>query len=187
MATVHVLDRGESFSDPERVAAHAASIGLVYERWSAARPLVEDATPEDVLAAYAADVERLKTEGGYVTADVVALSPDTPGLEELLARFRVEHAHDEDEVRFVVAGRGVFTIRPEQGPVTAIEVVAGDLLRVPAGTLHWFDLCADRTIRAIRLFKDPAGWVPRYTGSGAETRFAPVCLGPSDVRAEPPA
>lgn len=185
MATVHVLERDETFSDPERVAAHAASIGLTYERWSASRPLAPDATADEILAAYADDVERLKDDGGYMTADVVALTPNTPDLEALLARFRVEHAHDEDEVRFVVGGRGVFTIHPAVGPVTAIEVVGGDLLRVPAGTLHWFDLCAERTIRAIRLFKDPSGWVPRYTGSGAEQGFAPVCLGPSDVRAEP--
>ena len=36
----------------------------------------------------------------------------------------------------------------------AIEVEAGDLIRVPKGTHHWFDLCADRRIRAIRLFQE---------------------------------
>jgi 1,2-dihydroxy-3-keto-5-methylthiopentene dioxygenase len=177
MATVQIPDEGLSFSDPERVAAHLATIGVDFERWSADRPLAADASADEVLAVYADDVERLKASGGYATADVVVITPATPGLEEMLAKFRVEHTHDDDEVRFVVAGRGVFHLNPDGGPVTAVEVETGDLLRVPAGTRHWFDLCADRSIRVIRLFKDPAGWVPRYTASGAESRYEPVCLG----------
>ncbi len=183
MATVHIPDQGLTITDPAEIAARLATIGIDYERWNASRPVPDDATADEILALYAPDVERLKASGGYVTADVVALSPDTPGLDELLARFRPEHAHDEDEVRFIIAGRGVFHIRPSDGPVTAIEVEAGDLLRVPAGTLHWFDLCAERRIRTIRLFKDPTGWVPRYTGSGADAGYLPACLGVSYVPA----
>jgi 1,2-dihydroxy-3-keto-5-methylthiopentene dioxygenase len=40
--------------------------------------------------------------------------------------------------------------------VFAIKVEAGDLIRVPKGTHHRFDLCSDR-IRAIRLFQDVSG------------------------------
>ena len=61
----------------------------------------------------------------------------------------------------------------------AIEVEAGDLIRVPRGTHHWFDLCADRRIRAIRLFQDPSGWTPHYTQSGVDQGFQPVCFGPA--------
>src|SRR5207249_5009677 len=56
---------------------------------------------------------------------------------------------------------------------------AGDLIRVPRGTWHWFDLCADRRIRAIRLFQDPVGWTPHYTDSGVDRNYQPLCLGPS--------
>ena len=56
----------------------------------------------------------------------------------------------------------------------AIEVEAGDLIRVPKGTHHWFDLCVDRRIRAIRLFQDMSGWTPHYTQSGADSKFQPV-------------
>ena len=83
----------------------------------------------------------------------------------MLNKFNAEHWHDEDEVRFIVEGRGLFHIHPPDGPVFAIEVEAGDLIRVPRGTHHWFDLCADRRIRAIRLFQDPSGWTPHYTGT----------------------
>src|SRR5207249_9188533 len=88
---------------------------------------------------------------------------DTPGLDAMLAKFNIEHTHDEDEVRYIISGRGLFHIHPPQGPVVAIEVKAGDLIRVPRGTLHWFDLCGDRRIRAIRLFQEKSGWTPHYT------------------------
>ena len=65
--------------------------------------------------------------------------------------------------------------------MVAIEVGAGDLLSVPRGTWHWFELCPEQRIRAIRLFQDPSGWTPHYTESGAEAGYQPVCLGPTQV------
>ena len=106
--------------------------------------VASSATAEAVLEAYAGKIAQLKARGGYVTADVIDVTAATPGLEGMLARFNSEHWHDEDEVRFIVEGRGLFHIHPAQGPVFAIEVEAGDLIRVPKGTHHWFDLCADR-------------------------------------------
>jgi 1,2-dihydroxy-3-keto-5-methylthiopentene dioxygenase len=81
-------------------------------------------------------------------------------------------------VRFVVHGRGLFHIHPPGDRVFSIEVAKGDMIRVPRGTHHWFDLCEDRTIRAIRLFQDQSGWTPHYTGSGVDARFQPLCFGP---------
>ena len=86
--------------------------------------------------------------------------PRNPGLDAMLANFSTEHTHDEDEVRFIIAGRGIFHIHPLEGDVVAIEVEAGDMIRVPRGTRHWFDLCSDRRIRAIRWFQDKSGWTP---------------------------
>ena len=120
-----------------------------------------------------------------MTADVINVNPATPGLAEMLAKFSREHTHDDDEVRFIIHGRGVFHIRPLHDAVVAVEVEAGDLLRVPKNTRHWFDLCADRTIRAIRLFADPAGWVPRYTDSGMADNYQPLCFGTSYLPAAP--
>jgi len=96
------------------------------------------------LAAYATKIDELKARGGYVTADVIDVKPDTPNLDAMLLKFSSEHWHDEDEVRLIVEGRGLFHIHPPGGVVFAIEVEAAILIRVPKGTHHWFDLCGDR-------------------------------------------
>ena len=179
MAVVKIPETGRVFREPQDVKASLAAIGIEYERWEPAHAVPEGATAEQVLTAYKAEIDALKARGGYVTADVIDVSPATPNLDAMLAKFSREHWHDEDEVRFILRGRGVFHIHPKEGPVLAIEVVPGDLIRVPKGTHHWFDLCAERDIRAIRLFQDVSGWTPRYTDSGVDARFQPVCLGPS--------
>ena len=99
----------------------------------------------------------------------------------MLAKFNREHWHDEDEVRFIVKGHGIFHIAPANGDVVSIEMEAGDLIRVPRGTLHWFNLCGDRTVRAIRLFQDMSGWTPHYTESGVDAGYEPLCFGVSYI------
>ena len=178
MAVLRIPDENRLLREHGEVRGYLAGIGIDYERWESPADLPSDASAEQVLSAYSEQVEKLKREGGYVTADVIDVNADTPGLDAMLAKFNIEHAHDEDEVRYIVAGRGLFHIHPQQGPVVAIEVEAGDLIRVPRGTLHWFDLCGDRRIRAIRLFQDKSGWTPHYTSSGVDRNYEPVCWGP---------
>ena len=176
MAIVRIPDEGRSFEDPKEVRRFLAEIGIEYKRWEPFAP--SEASAQQILEAHAQQINQLKADGGYVTADVIDVNPNTPGLDAMLAKFNIEHWHDEDEVRYIVAGRGLFHIHPPKGPVTAIEVEAGDLIRVPRGTRHWFDLCGDRQIRAIRLFQDASGWTPHYTNSGTDLNYEPVCWGP---------
>jgi 1,2-dihydroxy-3-keto-5-methylthiopentene dioxygenase len=183
MALLNIPDKSETLRDFEQVTRYLAGIGIDYERWEPSTPVRADAPPQEILDAYATQIETLKQQGGYVAADVIDVNPSTPGLEQMLAKFNREHWHDEDEVRFIIHGRGLFHIRPIDGPVVGIEVEAGDLIRVPRGTKHWFNLCAEREIRAIRLFQDPAGWTPQYTESGVDAGYQPVCLGATHVPA----
>ena len=179
MATVSIPDEKRTLNQDGEVRDYLAGIGITYERWEPSHELAAGASAAEVLAAYAPEIDRLKAHGGYVTADVIDVSPATPGLDAMLNRFNSEHWHDEDEVRFIIEGRGLFHIHPRQGKVVSITVEAGDLLRVPRGTWHWFDLCQEKRIRAIRLFQDTSGWTPHYTLSGADRRYQPVCFGPS--------
>jgi 1,2-dihydroxy-3-keto-5-methylthiopentene dioxygenase len=179
MATVTIPDEKRTLTQDGDVRDYLAGIGITYERWQPSHELAAGASASEVLAAYAPEIDRLKADGGYVTADVIDVSPATPGLDAMLNRFNSEHWHDEDEVRFIIEGRGLFHIHPREGQVVSITVEAGDLLRVPRGTWHWFDLCQEKRIRAIRLFQDTSGWTPHYTESGADRRYQPVCFGPS--------
>jgi 1,2-dihydroxy-3-keto-5-methylthiopentene dioxygenase len=177
MATVRIPDENKTLSEFAEVQAHLATMGIDYERWKPAHEIAAGASTAEILAAYAPEIERLKAQGGYVTADVIDVSSQTPGLDAMLNRFNSEHWHDEDEVRFIIEGRGIFHIHPREGKVISITVEAGDLLRVPRGTWHWFDLCEERRIRAIRLFQDVTGWAPQYTESGVDRGYKPVCFG----------
>jgi 1,2-dihydroxy-3-keto-5-methylthiopentene dioxygenase len=183
MATVTLRDENRVLGDPAAISAFLAPFGIWYRRFEGTDQLGESPTDQEILEAYREPIEKLKAEGGYVTADVINIKAETPGLEAMLNRFNKEHFHDEDEVRFIVHGRGLFHIHPADGPVFSIEVVEGDMIRVPRGTHHWFDLCADRTIRAVRLFQDTSGWTPHYTETGVDGHYQPLCFGPAYIPA----
>jgi 1,2-dihydroxy-3-keto-5-methylthiopentene dioxygenase len=155
--------RREDTEEPRRVERALAAIGVRYERWAAPASFDRDATEAEVLADYRPEIERLKETGGYQVADVIRLRRGVENAAALRAKFLDEHIHDEDEVRFFVEGRGAFYLRSDLG-VHRVLCERGDLLGVPAGTRHWFDMGADPAFTAIRLFTNPEGWVARFTG-----------------------
>ena len=155
-------------TDSAEIESYLSGIGIDYAKWENLKQVSEDATDQEILDGYLDEIEELKQQGGYVTADVINIVPTTPGLDVMLNKFNKEHWHDEDEVRFIVKGHGLFHIAPEGGDVVSIEMEAGDMIRVPRGTKHWFNLCGDKTVRAIRLFQDVSGWTPQYTDSGVD-------------------
>jgi 1,2-dihydroxy-3-keto-5-methylthiopentene dioxygenase len=179
MALVRIPAENRTISDADAIRSFLAGQGIEYERWTPNPQAVAAGSSEAILEASKGIIDDLKARGGYVTADVIDVNAGTPGLDGMLAKFSVEHWHDEDEVRMIVEGRGIFHIHPSGGTVFSIEVEAGDLIRVPKGTHHWFDLCGDRRIRAVRLFQDQSGWTPHYTGTGVDRQFQPLCFGPA--------
>lgn len=179
MARIRIQDENREITDVGEINTFLKPFGIWYEKWDVEGRLGPEATNEEILSTYAPEIERLKKAGNFVTADVINVSPATPGLDGMLAKFSKEHTHSEDEVRFTVKGSGVFHIHPDNGPVFAIQVESGDLINVPMGTKHWFDLCNDRTIRCIRLFQDTSGWAPHYVDDPVNERYTALCLGPS--------
>jgi 1,2-dihydroxy-3-keto-5-methylthiopentene dioxygenase len=182
MASIRIQDENREITDSQEICEFLKPFGIWYESWDVEGRIGKEATNDEILAAYAPEIERLKKAGGFVTADVINVSPAIPNLDAMLAKFSKEHTHSEDEVRFTVHGSGVFHIHPKNGPVFAIQVESGDLINVPCGTQHWFDLCDDKTIRCIRLFQDTTGWAPHYVENSVHERYSPVCLGPAYVR-----
>lgn len=184
MAIVNIPNKNLMLKNSDEITEYLGKIEIDYERWDGDElRVLPDASEEEILEAYRAEIEELKAKGGYVTADVINIVPTTPNLQEMLDKFNKEHWHDEDEVRFIVKGHGLFHIAPEGGDVVSIEMEAGDLIRVPRGTKHWFNLCEDKTVRAIRLFQDTSGWTPHYTRSGIDADFEPLCFGVSYIPA----
>ncbi|MEJ7849677.1 MAG: cupin domain-containing protein [Pyrinomonadaceae bacterium] len=177
MAVVSVPDKNLTLRDKEEIVSYLAGIGIDYEHWGNLKQISADASDDEILAGYSDEIDKLKAGGGYFTADVINIVPTTPNLDAMLNKFNKEHSHDEDEVRFIVKGRGLFHIAPPDGDIVSIEMEAGDLIRVPKGTKHWFNLCGDRTVRAIRLFQDVSGWTPQYTSSGVDENYQPLCFG----------
>jgi 1,2-dihydroxy-3-keto-5-methylthiopentene dioxygenase len=177
MAVLRFPPTDRMIENESEIRLSLAALGIDYERWDLSR-VGADASAEAVLKAYAIEIETMKQRGGYVTADVIDVSPETPGLDAMLARFDKEHTHSEDEVRFILTGRGIFFLHL-CGTVVSVEVGPGDMLRVPCGTTHWFTLCEDRRIRAIRWFQKTEGWTPQYTGTGVDADYQPLCFGPA--------
>lgn len=179
MASVTIPEEDRTLTDVEAIQSFLSQHGIWYRRFEGSDRLGDEATNEEILEAYSEPIEQLKAEGGYVTADVINLHAQTPNLEPMLDTFKKEHWHNEDEVRMIVKGSGLFHVHPEDAPVFRIEVIKGDMINIPRGTLHWFHLCSDRTLRAVRMFQEVSGWAPHYTESGVDDGFQPLCFGPA--------
>ncbi|MBD9368895.1 acireductone dioxygenase [Xanthomonas sp. XNM01] len=157
-------------TDGTEIATELKKIGVTFERWQASQPVAPGATPEQVMEAYRADIDRLVTERGFKTVDVVSIAPDNPNRAEMRKKFLDEHFHKEDEVRFFVAGSGLFTLHVGE-KVYEIECVKDDLIAVPDGATHWFDMGEEPSFIAIRFFTEPDGWVGHFTGTDIAQKF----------------
>lgn len=157
-------------TDGEAIARELAAIGVRFERWHAgvALPAVTDHAA--VIFAYRTSIERLQRECGYRTVDVIRVAKGTPGTAALRAKFLAEHTHDDDEVRFFVEGQGAFYLRTN-GRVHQVVCERDDLISVPAGTRHWFDMGPDPEFTALRLFTNEEGWIANFTGDPIAERF----------------
>lgn len=147
----------------EDITSTLNQIGIRFEHWQAHQSITAQSSNDEVIAAYADDIARLKAEGGYVAVDVISLDEKHPQKDELRAKFLDEHTHSEDEVRFFVSGRGLFSLHIDEH-IYAVLCEKGSLISVPADTKHWFDMGEHPRFTALRLFNNPQGWVAEFTG-----------------------
>jgi 1,2-dihydroxy-3-keto-5-methylthiopentene dioxygenase len=159
-----------STTDREDIGRELERIGVTFEQWQANAPVVPGDAPEKIMDAYRADIDRLIAERGFKTVDVVSIAPDNPQREAMRTKFLDEHFHKEDEVRFFVAGSGLFTLHVDDN-VYEIRCEQGDLIGVPDSTKHWFDMGPEPSFVAIRFFTEPDGWVGHFTGTDIAQRF----------------
>ncbi len=131
--------------------------GIVCEHYPA--PVADS---QDVLNLLEPFLRPIMESNGYTVADVVAVAPDTPNLQQIKDKFKAEHTHTEDEVRYFVSGCGYFWFNLED-PVFCVKCEPGDFISVPAGSRHWFEMDEPPKFTVVRLFIDPSGWTPHYT------------------------
>ncbi len=158
-----------------QVGGELARHGIAFERRPPG-PGLRDLDDEAIFAANAHAVDEMRRASGFVSIDIARLHEDTPATRELRGRFLEEHVHEDDEVRWILDGAGVFWLRMD-GRVFALCCEAGDVVSIPAGTPHAFD-AVTLPMTAMRFFRVPGGWTARPTGRALAQVF-PI---PEEVR-----
>ncbi|MFE9323304.1 acireductone dioxygenase [Nocardia sp. NPDC052278] len=162
-------------TDDAVIGTELAARGITFDRW----PVLDNATEtasDELLAEYDDRVAELNASGRYKHIDIARIHPDDANpewpqiAEGAREKFLNEHRHAEDEVRFFAAGRGCFYLHLGDEVVAAV-CEGGDLLSVPAGTLHWFDMGTRPDFIAIRFFEEADGWVGDFTGDPISAGF----------------
>ncbi len=169
------LENGITLTDLAPIAMELAPLNVELSHWgvgdnSTVQTLLQKAAlTEDEKAHVLQGVdhyfEQLKAAAGYTCRDLIALHPDVPNLDTMLAKFNKIHTHADDEVRYIVEGEGVFGFVRPDGSQVELTVQAEEYINVPAGTEHWFYLTEAKRVKAVRYFIGTEGWVPEYTGT----------------------
>jgi 1,2-dihydroxy-3-keto-5-methylthiopentene dioxygenase len=163
-------DQAKAYRDFETIARSLAELGVHFARWETEKPLAAGASQEEILEAYRDSVDQLCRERGFKSVDVISVKPDHPDRKALREKFLSEHTHQDFEVRFFVEGRGQFYLH-KQGKVYSLLCEQGDLISIPAGMAHWFDMGEKPDLKCIRFFTTPEGWVADFTGEAIADRF----------------
>lgn len=132
---------------------------------------LNDTEKEQVLQKLDIYFQQLRQTAGYQFCDLIVLHSKLRDLDALLSKFDKSHIHADAEVRYIIAGEGVFGFVSSDGSQMELTVQPEDYINVPKGTEHWFYLTELRQIKAVRYFTTTEGWVPEYTGT--EIRMSP--------------
>lgn len=147
------------------IAATLAELGVRFERWQPA-PIEKGASDAQLIAAYQAQIDAL----GYADVGVLSVTNDHPQKDELRAQFLDERRYREDHVRFFIAGQGLFALHIGDY-VYAVRCEKNDLLVIPAGMAHWFDIGENPHFVALQFFNSAQGGVPELTGDKLARQF----------------
>ena len=168
-----IFPNGEQITDNTQITEILANINVTLQQWplpSSAdtqamldKGALSDTEKEQLLVSLDHRFETLKQQQGYTTRDLIVLHENIEGLDNILAKFIDIHYHTDDEVRYIVAGKGYFGFVDNNQQQLLVEVVAGDYINVPANAEHWFTLGDSKRIKAVRYFIDTEGWTPVYT------------------------
>ncbi len=176
------LEDGTTYTQFEDIARELAPLNVRLNRWSIGdnpeihhlltQDTLGDEEKEQVLQALDGYFEELKQSAGYQSRDLIVLHPGVPNLNTLLSKFNSCHYHADDEVRYIIAGEGIFGFVRPDGTQVEVTVQPEEYINVPANTEHWFYLTPSQRIKAVRYFTTTEGWLPEYTGTEIKFRTA---------------
>ncbi|KAI0067516.1 1,2-dihydroxy-3-keto-5-methylthiopentene dioxygenase [Artomyces pyxidatus] len=127
--------------------------------------------PIDTPGGWEPVIDDVARERGYKNRDTINVSKEGLGdlYEAKLKIFFEEHMHEDEEIRYILSGAGFFDIREHPSDEwIRVNILAGDLLVVPAGVYHRFTLDESNKIQALRLFKEEPKWTPHVRGVETE-------------------
>lgn len=165
------LENGQTLENLAEIQKELTPLNVELKHWPTnpeVQKLLDSASlnddeKEQVAKAHDKYFNELKASAGYQTRDLIVLHKDIPALDDLLAKFAGCHTHDDDEVRYIVDGEGIFGFVRPDGSQVALTIQAGKYINVPANTEHWFVLTDEKRIKALRYFTSTDGWTPHYT------------------------
>ena len=178
------LEDGTTYTELGDIEQELAPLNVQLNRWPVgdhpevhallAKDALSNEEKEQVLQSLDNYFEQLKTSAGYQSRDLIVLHPEVPNLDTLLSKFNSCHYHADDEVRYIVAGEGVFGFVRPDGTQVELTVQPEEFINVPANTEHWFYLTPAKRVKAVRYFTTTEGWVPEYTDTEIKFRKAAV-------------
>jgi len=151
--------------------------GVLFDRWDDGKVVAPGASNEEIISLYQAEIDQLVAQKGYQSFDVISLDSSAAGVDlpTMRAKFLSEHTHSEDEVRYFVKGSGLFVLHIDDR-VYQLLCEKNDLIGVPAGIKHWFDMGEHPNFTALRFFNNPDGWIANYTGSDIADAFPKMVI-----------
>ncbi len=178
------LEDGTTYTQLGDIARELAPLNVQLNHWPVgeypevhhllAKDALSEEEKEQVLQALDGYFEELKQNSGYESRDLIVLHPEVPNLDALLSKFNSCHYHTDDEVRYIVAGEGIFGFVRPDGSQVELTVQPEEYINVPANTEHWFYLTPSKRIKAVRYFTTTEGWMPDYTNT--EIKFRPAAV-----------
>jgi 1,2-dihydroxy-3-keto-5-methylthiopentene dioxygenase len=179
------LEEGITYTNLDDIERELAPLNVRLNQWPVgdnpemqallAKDVLNDEQKEQVLQSLDGYFEQLKASAGYQSRDLVVLHPEVPNLDTLLSKFERCHYHTDDEVRYIIAGEGIFGFVRPDGSQVELTVQPEEYINVPANTEHWFYLTPAKRIKAVRYFTSTEGWNPEYTNT--EVKFGTTVVG----------
>ncbi len=168
------LENGTKYTEIEDILRELSQLNIQLKYWTVgdnphihnllAKDALTEPEKEQILQSLDNYFLELQQTAGYQSRDLIVLHPEVPNLDSLLSKFNSCHYHTDDEVRYIIAGEGVFGfIRPDTSQVE-LTVEAEEFINVPANIEHWFHLTPAKRVKVVRYFTGTDGWVPVYTG-----------------------